>query len=46
MRSKPIVIITILLSAIGAGLQRWYQTTAFELGTNLPLSHTTALTVL
>lgn len=46
MRSKPIVLITLALSALGALLQIWCRSTAFELSTDLPLSGAPALTVL
>ena len=46
MRSKPIVLITLALSALGALLQVWCQRTAFDPGANLPLTDAPALTVL
>lgn len=46
MKSKPIVLITLTLSALGALLQVWCQRTAFDLSADLPLSGAPALTVI
>ena len=46
MRSTPIVIITIFLSALGAALQYFCQATAFDLTADLPLTGAPGLTAI